>query len=590
MKNLIWIVILLIVVLACKKNVENSDSNWTFSDQLFTNKIVALQDKAGVYYIEWSKTMDSASVVQKLQKYFLSDPIVESSTIGNQGIFVEYSNGMAGGFFWGIYNSYKKKSMEEYKSQSPPPSENNLKSLVNRKKSIFIDPAYWQFSYWDEYVIQRYRSCLPKVGFSLPIEYLNSDANLECFTNLSGYGIVNFFSHGWPVPSDSNIKDVYLMTGEKANTLSATKYIKDLKLRNIIYGTTSISNSEIATVWWINENFIASHNDFSKDTVLFYGGFCYSLLGNWDQLPSKCAKTKGAFLGFNNAVIAPWCSELAISLIDSLCNTYVELPYSPEKWILGPNPPKSFGNVIINCIGDKDLTLWKDTLRIETRTITDITETSAASGGIIKFDGGCPITNKGVCWSQNTQPKITDGKTSDGAGKGSFTSLITGLDDKTTYYVRAYATNCKGTTYGNELTFKTPNYDLNDYWKADDGHGNKIYGTFGVFYSFNSYWQDVANAGLVTIGSLSMQSIIQIDKLNWTCDILWWEKNNGVYSIIWVPASTINMNNDGLSIIVTSTNPTDPTDIRTKTFYRDTQKSSQIPVKNETYKMRNSGF
>ena len=41
---------------------------------------------------------------------------------------------------------------------------------------------------------------------------------------------------------------------------------------------------------------------------------------------------------------------------------------------------------------------------------------------------------------------------------GSFTSNITGLTENTTYYVRAYATNSKGTAYGEERSFTTLAY------------------------------------------------------------------------------------------------------------------------------------
>ena len=71
-------------------------------------------------------------------------------------------------------------------------------------------------------------------------------------------------------------------------------------------------------------------------------------------------------------------------------------------------------------------------------------------------DGGLEVTARGVCWSTNSNPTISDSHSTDGNGTGNFTSIITGLEDNTTYYVRAYATNGVGTAYGNELTFATP--------------------------------------------------------------------------------------------------------------------------------------
>jgi len=91
-----------------------------------------------------------------------------------------------------------------------------------------------------------------------------------------------------------------------------------------------------------------------------------------------------------------------------------------------------------------------------TTTLSEITATTASSGGSITDDGGAAITKRGVCWSTTTAPDTTLAtKTSDGTGIGTFSSSITGLTASTTYYVRAYTTNAAGTAYGNELSFTT---------------------------------------------------------------------------------------------------------------------------------------
>ena len=90
---------------------------------------------------------------------------------------------------------------------------------------------------------------------------------------------------------------------------------------------------------------------------------------------------------------------------------------------------------------------------LSTTAVTNITATSAASGGTISTDGGAAITARGVCWSTTANPVTTDSKTSDGDGTGQFVSSITGLTAGTTYHVRAYATNSVGTSYGDDITF-----------------------------------------------------------------------------------------------------------------------------------------
>ena len=92
---------------------------------------------------------------------------------------------------------------------------------------------------------------------------------------------------------------------------------------------------------------------------------------------------------------------------------------------------------------------------VTTSSITGITQISATSGGTVSDDGGAIVTARGVCWSINSNPTISDFFTTDDGDIGSFVSYLTGLSENTTYYVRAYATNSVGTAYGNELTFTT---------------------------------------------------------------------------------------------------------------------------------------
>ncbi|NBP75709.1 MAG: hypothetical protein EBU61_06730, partial [Crocinitomicaceae bacterium] len=90
-----------------------------------------------------------------------------------------------------------------------------------------------------------------------------------------------------------------------------------------------------------------------------------------------------------------------------------------------------------------------------TNSIISITGLTAISGGNITSDGGAAVTQRGVCWSTSPNPTITNNTTSNGSGIGNFTSNMIGLSPSTTYYVRAYAINIVGVSYGNEVSFTT---------------------------------------------------------------------------------------------------------------------------------------
>jgi len=92
-----------------------------------------------------------------------------------------------------------------------------------------------------------------------------------------------------------------------------------------------------------------------------------------------------------------------------------------------------------------------------TNDVTNITLNGARSGGNTTQDGGSPILSRGVVWSQSQNPTLENklGQTSNGNGLGSFVSEITSLVQGKTYYVRAYATNAIGSSYGIVKQFST---------------------------------------------------------------------------------------------------------------------------------------
>ena len=92
---------------------------------------------------------------------------------------------------------------------------------------------------------------------------------------------------------------------------------------------------------------------------------------------------------------------------------------------------------------------------VTTIPVTDITQTSALAGVTLTDDGGAEVTAMGFCWSTSPNPTISSNKKNIGTGIGSFTSGLNGLTANTKYYVRAYATNSAGISYGNEVTFTT---------------------------------------------------------------------------------------------------------------------------------------
>ena len=94
-----------------------------------------------------------------------------------------------------------------------------------------------------------------------------------------------------------------------------------------------------------------------------------------------------------------------------------------------------------------------DYVMITTSIVTQITASTAVAGGNVTSDGGDSVTERGVVFATKQNPTTDDNKLTCGSGMGEFTCTLTGLQANTTYYVRAYAVNSKGITYGGQVSF-----------------------------------------------------------------------------------------------------------------------------------------
>jgi hypothetical protein len=116
---------------------------------------------------------------------------------------------------------------------------------------------------------------------------------------------------------------------------------------------------------------------------------------------------------------------------------------------------------------------------VTTDSVDSITASRATVGGIVTSDGGSTVTSRGICYATTQNPTTANTCRTSGSGTGAFTVNLTALSYVTTYYVRAYATNSVGTTYGLQSTFTTlaklPNVTTN--------HVSGYYGQNWIYFT-----------------------------------------------------------------------------------------------------------
>jgi hypothetical protein len=93
---------------------------------------------------------------------------------------------------------------------------------------------------------------------------------------------------------------------------------------------------------------------------------------------------------------------------------------------------------------------------LSTLEATELTSSSARTGGEVTDDRGQPVSERGIVYATTTAPTTLTGiKIPTGSGEGSFNAFLVGLTPATTYYARAYAINASGTAYGQQISFLT---------------------------------------------------------------------------------------------------------------------------------------
>jgi len=214
----------------------------------------------------------------------------------------------------------------------------------------------------------------------------------------------------------------------------------------------------------------ADHLSNGSSEKLTIDGTVISLSNGTSGISSTKNLTYSVSFSDSTATVTLSCDSLPVSDLETIINT---LAYSNTS----DTPDETTRVVTLTSITDNGGTdnggVNTTTLSIasgisitgiyqatvSTNSISTFDNHSATMGGNATADGGAGITERGVVYSSvSNMPVIGESsavKDANGSGTGSFSESISGLADGTTYYVRAYATNSEGTSYGDAESFTT---------------------------------------------------------------------------------------------------------------------------------------
>ncbi|MBN2543132.1 IPT/TIG domain-containing protein [bacterium] len=327
--------ILLIIFVGCSQDDgdDNGNGNGEGPTEEQLDQVEAYLAKQEDYHGEYENLlaeMDTSSAIDSLVSMLISDPDIESAIVAGPGVNITWANGMRGGV-----ETRKKRTSADGKISSmakplSPPGykENTTLNAPIATKSIFLSPCYSEFHYHDDYVISMSNHKLTEAGYDTFTLYKNQECSVERICGFTGgnYGIIRISSHGISWPSDANVQEVYLVTGEIPT--------RDFFIRNWEH----IENSLIMSYYisdtnrlCINSTYFAMFNDFGSDLPFVSLAFCYAGLGNWPaNVFNNCGA--GAVIAWDWAVMADTEAVSIEDFFDDMCDTSRAYPLTAQEW------------------------------------------------------------------------------------------------------------------------------------------------------------------------------------------------------------------------------------------------------------------
>jgi uncharacterized protein (TIGR02145 family) len=170
------------------------------------------------------------------------------------------------------------------------------------------------------------------------------------------------------------------------------------------------------------------------------GGSAVSVKGIcWSTSPNPTTSNSKTTDGTGTATFASFMTGLSASV------TYYVRAYATNSTGTGYGNQQTF-----------TASSTSNTLPVVTSTsVTGLTTVQATFNAEVNSQGGGTVTERGAVWNTSGNPTVNSNRVPSGSGTGVYTASITGLSGGSNYYVRAYAINNFGISYGVEIPFTT---------------------------------------------------------------------------------------------------------------------------------------
>jgi uncharacterized protein (TIGR02145 family) len=455
--SIIWINLISILFLtSCKKDSEIDLSNYTdrvdFEENLKSNFIQNLES--------YSKSYATSSLIKDLQNQTsISNLSIDQDSIS---VFWSYEDKVRCCFYIGPKNPDKLFS---FNFQKETPEKISIQSKINSKlatkgktldNAMLLSPINWYLNgilgSYDE--TEPIFNKLQSIGFFVTYKKNDSknkeEISFEDYKGLTGYGVVYLKTHGCIDPQTSNycIYSGVLINEERDKNNSLM-----LKENMLIHFIDPNGN----TTYGLTSKWFDFFIDKPSTNTLFFVSACQ---GNFNSsLRSIIVGNGSTYFGWDKPVTLKMSYNAGITIFDQLVDNRLNCY---ESWLTAFKDgycvyqDKNYTSSLY-LEGARELRLIETCPTVETADGTNITSYFANVGGNVLSDGGASITERGVYYGSTPNPEKTGTRRQIGVGNGigEFKTSIAKLLSNSTYYVKAFAANKMGTSFGNEIIFNT---------------------------------------------------------------------------------------------------------------------------------------
>ena len=238
-------------------------------------------------------------------------------------------------------------------------------------------------------------------------------------------------------------------TGSFSSTLTALK-------PGTVYYVRAYATNAYGTNYGETERFTTAEGDIKLTTTAVSnisfnkascGGRITDLQGNTIRERGICwATTANPTIAQSHAASADKTDAFTAQLTGLAENT----TYHVRAYVTAVTGKTFYGQ-------DVEFTTTQDTHApsVSATTVSAVTLSGANLSAAVTSTGGATVTDAGFCYGTSANPTTSGTKKSCGAQTASFSAAVTGLKPNTRYYVRAYAVNERGTSYGAQTEFTT---------------------------------------------------------------------------------------------------------------------------------------